>query len=57
MIMGAPLFLLSAELHYVGRSDISYEFFVIILLIDVIRMFILAVLIPRYALKSRISIG
>jgi hypothetical protein len=57
IVMGAPLFLLSAELHYVGRSDISYQFFVIILVIDVIRMFILAFLIPSYALKSRISIG
>jgi hypothetical protein len=57
MIMGAPLFLLSAELHYVGRSDISYQFFVIIVVIDVIRMFVLAFLIPRYTLKCSTPIG
>lgn len=27
LIMGTPLFLLSGELNYVGRSDLAYEFF------------------------------
>jgi hypothetical protein len=52
LIMGTPLFLLSIQLHYVGRSDIAYQFFIISLVIDVIRMFILLFIIPRYTLKS-----
>ena len=52
LVMGTPLFLLSVQLHYVGRSDIAYQFFIMILVIDVIRMFILSFIIPRYTLKS-----
>ena len=54
--MGTPLFLLSGELNYVGRSDLAYEFFIIILLIDVARMFILSFIIPRYTMKRIIKI-
>ena len=56
LIMGTPLFLLSGELNYVGRSDLAYEFFIIILLIDVARMFILSFIIPRYTMKRIIKI-
>jgi len=56
LIMGAPLFLLSGELNYVGRSDLAYQFFIIILLIDVARMFILSFIVPRYAMKDIIKI-
>jgi hypothetical protein len=54
--MGTPLLLLSGELNYVGRSDIAYEFFIIILLIDVARMFILSFIVPRYVMKRIIKI-
>jgi hypothetical protein len=52
LIMGTPLFLLSIQLHYMGRSDIAYQFFIVILVMDVIRMFILTFIISRYTLKS-----
>jgi hypothetical protein len=57
LIMGVPLFLLGAQLHYVGRSDIAYQFFIAILVIDVIRMFILSFIIPRYTFKSILKIA
>jgi hypothetical protein len=57
LIMGVPLFLLGAQLHYVGRSDIAYQFFITILVIDVIRMFILSFIIPRYTFKSILKIA
>ena len=56
LIMGTPLFLLSGELNYVGRSDLAYDFFIIILLIDVARMFVLSFIAPRYTMKSIIRI-
>jgi hypothetical protein len=56
LIMGTPLFLLNEELHNVGRSDIAYEFFIIILLIDVVRMFILSFVVPKYTMKRIIKI-
>jgi hypothetical protein len=56
LILGAPLFLLSGELNYVGRSDLAYQFFIIILLIDVARMFILSFIVPRYTMKGIIKI-
>jgi hypothetical protein len=56
LIMGTPLFLLSGELNYVGRSDLAYDFFIIILLIDVARMFILSFIVPRYTMKRIIKI-
>jgi hypothetical protein len=56
LIMGTPLFLLSGELNYVGRSDLAYEFFIIILLIDVARMFVLSFIAPRYTMKRIIKI-
>lgn len=55
LIMGTPLFLLSGQLHYVGRSDIAYQFFIIILLIDVARMFILSFVVPKYTMKRIIK--
>ena len=56
LIMGTPLFLLSRELNYVGKSDLAYQFFALILIIDVVRMFILSFIIPRYTMKSIIKI-
>jgi hypothetical protein len=56
LIMGVPLFLLGTQLQYTGRSDIAYQFFITILVIDVIRMSILSFIIPRYAFKSILMI-
>ena len=56
LIMGTPLLLLSGELNYLGRSDLAYEFFIIFLLIDVARMFILSFIVPIYVMKRIIKI-
>jgi hypothetical protein len=56
LIMGVPLFLTGAQLNYVRRSDIAYQFFIAILIIDVIRMFILSFIIPKYIFKNTLNI-
>jgi hypothetical protein len=56
LIMGVPLFLLGTQLQYTGRSDIAYQFFIIILAIDVIRMFTLSFIIPMYIFKNILRI-
>ena len=54
--MGVPLFLTGAQLNYARRSDIAYQFFIAILIIDVIRMFILSFIIPKYIFKNTLNI-
>jgi hypothetical protein len=56
LIMGIPLYLLSAQLNYVGRSDIAYQYFIAILIIDVIRMLILSFIIPKFIFKNTLYI-
>ena len=56
LIMGIPLLLTGSQLHLVGRSDIAYQFFIAILLIDLIRMLILAFIIPKFIFKNTLYI-
>ena len=56
LIMGIPLYLLGAQLNYVGRSDIAYQYFIAILIIDVIRMLILSFIIPKFIFKNTLYI-
>ena len=56
LIMSIPLFLTGIQVHYFGRSDIAYQFFIATLIIDVIRMFILSFIIPKYIFKSSLDI-
>src|SRR3954454_9674284 len=56
LIMGIPLFLTGSQLHLVGRSDIAYQFFIAILLIDLLRMLILSFIIPKYIFKNTLNI-
>jgi hypothetical protein len=62
LMMRISLFLTGTKLHYVFRSDIAYQFFIAVLIIDVFRMFILAfviqVRIQKYSqYKMIIAIG
>jgi hypothetical protein len=56
LIMGIPLFLTGTQLHFVDRFDITYQFFIAILIIDFIRMLILAFIIPKYIFKNTLNI-
>jgi hypothetical protein len=56
LIMSVPLFLTGTQLNYVGRSDVAYQYFIAILVIDVIRMLILSFIIPKFIFKNNIKI-
>ena len=56
LIMGIPLFLTGSQLHFFDRSDITYQFFIVILLIDLIRMLILSFIIPKFIFKNTLYI-
>src|SRR6476620_3543445 len=56
LIMGIPLYLLGVQLHFVGRSDIAYQYFIAVMIIDVIRMLILSFIIPKYVFKNTLNI-
>ena len=54
--MGIPLSLLGVQLHFVGRSDIAYQYFIAVMIIDVIRMLILSFIIPKYVFNNTLNI-
>jgi hypothetical protein len=56
LIMGIPMYLLGVQLNYVGRSDVAYQYFIAILIIDVIRMLILSFIIPKFIFKNTLYI-
>jgi hypothetical protein len=56
LIMGVPLFLTGSQLHFFDRSDTTFQFFIVILLIDLIRMLILSFIIPKYIFKNTLNI-
>jgi len=56
LIMGIPLYLLGVQLHFVGRSDIAYQYFIAVMIIDVIRMLILSFIIPKYVFNNTLNI-
>jgi len=56
LIMGIPLYIFIPQLHYVSRPDIVYQFLIATLIINIIRMFILSFIIPKFIFKSTLNI-